>query len=282
MLAFDRVPWCGRIAFGGAERLVRSASFAYPDAGSATCAGWIDGSEFEFLGDRRKLEGTIDWNPHGASLLWRFHLNYFDWAPRLATANLAALDGHVSSWIVQNRIGRQPPWHPYPTSLRVVNWIRAIAAAGLDRPEWERSLALQAAFVEANLEKHLGGNHFIENAFALLVAGYFFDGDLPRRWRELGLRLLLEQLDAQVLPDGGHYERSLSYHFRVNLVCRETIRLMSLNGATAPGKLLETDAKMERFLLQLCHEDGDIPLFHDSQLIGPEQWQRFQRLRPNA
>ncbi len=282
MLAFDRVPWLGPIAFGGDESLARSAAFAYPHAASAIVGGWLGGGEFEFLGERRKFEGRIDWNPSGASLLWRFHLNYFDWAPGLATADEAALDGQVSSWIAQNRLGRQPPWHPYPTSLRLVNWIRAIAAARLDRPDWQSSLARQAAFLETNLEKHLGGNHLIENAFALLVAGYFFDGDSARRWREVGLHLLAEQLQVQVLPDGGHYERSLSYHFRVNLVCREAIALLSLNGAAAPRAFLEADAKMERFLLGLCHEDGNIPLFHDAQLIGPEQWQRFHRLRPGV
>ena len=282
MFAFDRIPWLGRTVFVGAQGLTRSETFAYPEAASSTSGGWLGADEFEFLGKRRRFDGDIEWDPEGASLLWRFHLHYFDWAPRLAVTDAGALDAQVSSWIAHNYPGRQPAWHPYPTSLRVVNWIRAITVAGVERPDWQRCLALQAAFLEANLERHLGGNHLIENAFALLVAGYFFDGDAPRRWREAGLGLLQEQLEAQILADGGHYERSLSYHFRVNLVCREAIGLLLRNGGSVPPMLVEVDAKMERFLLGMCHEDGDIPLFHDAELTGPELWERYRRLKPNA
>jgi uncharacterized heparinase superfamily protein len=209
-------------------------------------------------------------------------LHYFNWLPKLAREESMLVFRHLQSWVESNAAGCLPAWHPYPTSLRIVNWVRAITP--LDGPHSGnnvlQSLSRQAAFVEANLESHLGGNHLIENAYALLVAGLFFRSAAAPRWESRGLRLLVSELQKQVLADGGHFERSLSYHFRVNLVCREAVQLLRANGRVVPPELIEIDDRLSRFTEGLLHEDGNIPLFHDSQLIEEEAWTRFHSLLP--
>ncbi|HUG80756.1 MAG TPA: heparinase II/III family protein [Bryobacterales bacterium] len=254
--------------------------FVYPEAFGEEQGGCLGAGRFCFLNEVEQLGEPVEWNPPAKSLLWRFHLNYFDWAPRLAVEAEAELERQVASWIRANPAGRQPAWHPYPTSLRIVNWARSLQLLGMasGRVSWAASLRQQAAFLESHLEVHLGGNHLIENAFALLLAGLFFEGGAARRWERVGLALLTAELRRQVLPDGGHIERSLSYHVRVNLVCREALRLLEANGREAPRELAAIHERMSAFTAALLHTDGNVPLFHDSQLIEPSTWKRFQTL----
>jgi len=254
---------------------------------TAEHGGYIDGylgaNRFRFLNEEEDLGDPMDWIAKDKSLLWRFHLNYFDWAPRLAAAGQGdELARQVTGWIAANPAPCQPAWHPYPTSLHIANWIRALKLPGApsNDPRWTTSLRRQTAFLESHLEFHLGGNHLIENAFSLLVAGLFFDGAAARRWEQTGLALLTDELDQQVLPDGGHVERSLSYHVRVNLVCREAIRLLAMNRRAVPPKLHSGHERMSAFSEAVRHVDGNVPLFHDSQLIEESTWKRFQRLSP--
>ena len=146
------------------------------------------------------------------------------------------------------------------------------------RPLWTRSLSQQVAFVECNLEFHLGANHLIENAFALLVAGLFFRGTTARRWERKGLELLTDELDKQALPDGGHVERSVSYHVRANQVCREALGLLQANRRPVSQSLRNVHDRMSSFTTSLRHCDGNVPLFHDAQWIEDADWNRFDSL----
>ena len=272
----------GRLCDMRAGGFDANEGFRYPDEGPYPHGGYLGGNRFRFLEEEADFGPSIDWAVLGKPLLWRFHLHYFDWLPKLAREQPELALDQADSWADSNPAGLQPAWHPYPTSLRIVNWARALAMPGSVHASRRilRSLSRQAAFLEANLEHHLGGNHLIENAYALLVAGLFFRCSAAQRWESRGLSVLVSELQDQVLADGGHFERSLSYHFRVNLVCREAVQLLQANGRAVPPGLIEIDDRMRRFTEKLLHEDGNIPLFHDAQLIEEEAWTRFHRLQP--
>ena len=189
----------------------------------------------------------------GLTLLARFQENYFDWP---------AAPYEIEAWIEAHPPGSWPAWHPYPTSLRIVNWIRALGSQAPARAA--ASLALQAAFLERNLEFHLGGNHLLENARALLAAGLYFQGLPADQWKQKGLELLRRELARQVLPDGGHYERAPYYHRRMTRLAEDAVELLESSGETVPPELRETAGKMRRFEQALRHQDGGLPWFHDS------------------
>jgi hypothetical protein len=200
-----------------------------------------------------------DWHPSGRSLLSLFQLHYFDWAPHTPRERLLR---QIDSWIAANPPGAWPSWHPYPASLRIVNWIRSL---GPTMPEAvARSVATQAAFLERNLEFHLGGNHLLENLRALLAAGFRFDGPAAQRWRRRGLDLLLAELNEQVLTDGGHYERAPYYHLRMTNLVADAIALLSGANLPVPPQLRDACERMTGFHRALRHPDGSFPLFHDS------------------
>ena len=76
------------------------------------------------------------------------------------------------------------------------------------------ALDRQLTHIEQNLSIYFSPNtHLTGEALALYVAGVA----LPelagsRRWRDTGRRILLEEIDRQILADGGHAERSTHYH----------------------------------------------------------------------
>ena len=142
-------------------------------------------------------------------------------------------------WVDENPPGVGNGWEPYPTSLRIVNWIKWALAQGSRAlsPECQHSLAIQARWLRRRLEYHLLGNHLFANAKALVFAGAFFVGlegvagavaREPASWLALGQRLLRRELAEQIVPDGGHFERSPMYHA---LLLEDVLDLINLAGA---------------------------------------------------
>jgi uncharacterized heparinase superfamily protein len=80
-----------------------------------------------------------------------------------------------------------------------------------------------------------------------------------------GLDVLARELPDQILPDGGHYERSPVYH---SLVLRD---LLEIRAAVETSDLDETIGRMERFLGGLSRPDGRPALFNDGGLdLAPD------------
>lgn len=249
---------------GGFALRCRLAAWEEP----ARVASFMRGPDaFEFLGVRRSVRGERDWNQDAWPLLWRYHLHYFDdlnardWRARAHWH--AAL---IERWIAQNPPAVGVGWDPYPTSLRVVNWIKwwlggaVPAAIALD------SARLQLARVMSRLEYHLLGNHLLENAKALVFGGLFFEGDLAERWLNRGLKILARQLPEQILDDGGHFERSPMYHQIVLAGLIDLHNILRVYGRTGSLDLVPCIERMLRWSAHMSHPDGDIALFNDAAL----------------
>src|SRR5207247_8423600 len=75
------------------------------------------------------------------------------------------------------------------------------------------SLYLQAAYLYRNLETYVLGNHYLENARALVFAGVNFGGQgEAAAWLEKGRQIIRSETPEQILADGGSFERSPMYH----------------------------------------------------------------------
>jgi uncharacterized heparinase superfamily protein len=126
----------------------------------------------------------------------------------------------------------------------------------------------QTLWLEGNIERHLLANHLFKNAKALLFAGLLFEGPDAGRWRGKGLDLLRRELPEQVLPDGGHFERSPMYHSMILEDCLDLLNLCRGSGLAEldgfAGVLARACRRMTGFLLGMCHPDGQIALFNDA------------------
>jgi hypothetical protein len=199
------------------------------------------------------------WSLPGEPRLRRFHAQYGDevlgWARR---GEVAAAQAALEDWRAANPPRPGDAWHPYTVSTRVGNWIAALSLAPeLASSATVESLRRQLAYLDRNVEDDVLGNHVIRNARALVLGGAALD---ERRWLEQGLALLRRELPEQVLPDGGHYERSPVYHL---VVLRD---LLEVREATGEGWLEEPIERMRRFAAALTRPDGRPALFNDGAL----------------
>ncbi len=234
---------------------------------------------FEFLNDARDLILPGDWNPTGVSRLWVYNLHYFDDLKSCNAADRSDLHRElIVKWIEENPPSSGTGWDPYPTSLRIVNWIKWVMA-GNDLPAAAtHSLAVQARWLLKRIEYHLLGNHLLTNAKALIFAGTFFDGPEAKTWRDAGQRILRNQLPEQVLADGGHYERSPMYHLLVLEDLLDIVNLCNAYKRQVPLLWREVIGRMLVWSCLMRHPDGEIPFFNDASTgvaPSPEQIDRY-------
>ena len=237
------------------NRLLPTADF--PKHESWNSRKNINRGRFKFLNEVEDLGRPIQWKAGHMPLLWRFNLHYFHYLHLLSRDEQIDL---CRNWIRENAPCTGVGWHPYPTSLRIVNWCRA----GLQDTDLLNSLYLQAAFLYRNLETYVYGNHLLENARALVLAGRLFEGQGEARfWLAKGLQLYREETPVQILSDGGHYERSPMYHALVLEGYLDVLNVLPTSHADR-GWLIETVQRMADVLLSLTHPDGFIALFNDA------------------
>lgn len=212
---------------------------------------------FRFLNYDAHLGWPANWKAQGLPLLWQFNLHYFDYLYLLSREEQLEIS---SDWVRANRLGNTVAWHPYPTSLRIVNWCQL----RLDTPELLRSIYQQASHLYRNIEFHQPGNHLLENAKALIFAGRYFAGQGEAdRWFRRGLTIFQRETPVQVLKDGGYFERSPMYHAIMLKGYLDIINILPQEHSDLP-LLSETAKQMTDFLVSVTHPDGNIALFNDS------------------
>ena len=129
-------------------------------------------------------------------------------------------------------------------------------------------LRLAAAFLRRSVELDVGGNHLVKNLKALVGLGVFLGDDALVR-RASGR--LAQQMAVQVLADGGHFERSPSYHCQVLGDLVDVGDLLAAAGHPPVAGLAEAVERMRRWLGAMLLPDGDVPLFNDCTLVGRER-----------
>jgi uncharacterized heparinase superfamily protein len=214
----------------------------------------------------------VDWQAADAALLWRYHLHYFEWAwSFMGAGDDSGFRQLWRSWRAASPLGSWPAWSPYVASLRA--WALCGVHGSLVRGTEEEAayvadLANHARFLRANLEFDVGGNHLIKNVKALIGLGVFLgDG----RIESIGRRHLAGQLAVQVLADGGHFERSPSYHCQVLGDLLDVRGLLAAAGRPPVDGLDAAITKMRDWLGTMLMPDGDVPLLNDCVRVGPDQ-----------
>jgi uncharacterized heparinase superfamily protein len=237
---------------------------------------------FAFIGLPPVEAPLPDWrHAPEQSLLWLFNLHYHGWLLALAQAYAATSQPAFAAraaellldWVRRNPPGRQPAWHPYPTSRRIVAWCQALAVLQDALPlraamsELLPSLALQVARLLDTQEADLRGNHYLANLHALTWAEAMLAPVLPP---DLAGRLRLcatrywDELLAQVLPDGGHEERSTSYTVGVLQDAFETLVMAERAGWGVPEGVEARLVAMFDHVMSLVTPNGALPLLNDA------------------
>ena len=243
---------------------------------------------FLFLGEAGNLEKD-GWDNVSRTKLWRYNQHYFDDLNGFEAEVRAEWHSElVGRWIADN----PPPaegiggtgWEPYPTSLRIVNWIKWVRSGGNLSASALQSLAVQVRWLSKRLEWHILGNHLFVNAKALIFAASFYDGPEAEQWLTVGADILLSkgEIAEQILEDGGQFELSPMYHLLAVEDLLDILNaLRSVSGSwtdfgerIANKLILAAELRLPSMLgwMQvMAHPDDKISFFNDSAFgVAPE------------
>jgi uncharacterized heparinase superfamily protein len=222
---------------------------------------------FEVLGVSRAAGEPDLWTETESPLLFRFYLHSF--RPLLAYASGTSGGAGDDFWAEAVRgwlrdaaaEPARPAWHPYPTSLRILAWSAAVSRLETWSPELRaevvRHIARQAGYLRRAIEHDVGGNHVLLNGTAVTVAARLLgDAGLERS----GLGTLRRELRHQVLPDGGHCERSPAYHLEVEEMLESAAHAL----AAEPAWLAGARERMRAWSAAVAGPDGELPLLNDA------------------
>jgi len=229
---------------------------------------------FRFLNEEHTINGRKDWDNNLIGKLWRYNLHYFD--DLNAVDSKIRVDWHLElfeRWVNDNPPFIGSAWESYPTSLRIVNWIKWSLSGNDLNDECMNSLQLQVAWLLRRLEIHLLGNHLFANAKALVFAGLFFEGVEADIWLKKGLSLLEREVPAQILDDGGQFELSPMYHAIATEDLLDLLNLIRTYQTAMPVRweffvnswrgIID---RMLRWLRVMSHPDNKISFFNDATL----------------
>jgi uncharacterized heparinase superfamily protein len=263
--------------------------FHRPGATGEEAVAMLAAGDFAHLNRWQNLgRERPDWRLGAATAhrLWVTTLHYHYWVYDLAEAAAAAdrtgelaaslLRHYLSDWIERCGLAaagaRELAWNAYAVATRLSWWIRAWRLLGPERfgasPEFARKFLLsgwrQAAYLHRHLEWDLRGNHLLRDAAGLAWAGRFFAGAEAEQWLRTATALAADQVDEQVLADGGQFERSPMYHLHV---MEDVLSLaLLLEDAAVKEKLAARWTAMAEYLAWVRHPDGGIPLLNDAAL----------------
>jgi len=217
--------------------------------------------KFSFL-NLEKSFSVIDWNFSEFGKLWAYNLNYFEFL------NQEKITGEQGRELIQDYISKKEilkdGFEPYPISLRGINWIKFLAKYRIEDQGINEFLYANYLRLTDNLEYHLLANHLLENGFSLLFGAYYFQDEILFK---KAYKILIVQLEEQILEDGAHYELSPMYHQIILHRVLDCLNLIQNNKWKADElkNLLHTKAEnMLVWLEAISFINGEIPKLNDS------------------
>jgi uncharacterized heparinase superfamily protein len=224
-----------------------------------------DYDHYIFINETHQLS-IVGWDKSSISKLWRYNLHYFDFLRQdyQNEQNLDLQKNIIFKWINENPFGKGTGWEPYPTSLRIINWIKwNHKTKGLSK-EGELSLWNQTLWLANRPEYHLLGNHLFVNAKALLFACVFFGLDKKSNIYRRAINIISKELDDQFLDDGAHFELSPMYHAIAMEDLLDLLQLSSALPSSLPSeKILHRYMKGMQWLSYMKYENDELSHFND-------------------
>jgi len=221
---------------------------------------------FLFL-NKERFVNTNTWKIKEKDKLWLYNLHYFNFINTKNYNKYYHRKCLIDKWVVANKPFEGVAWERYPTSIRVVNWIKWLLSGNELSKTSLHSLYIQSRWIYKNPERHLLGNHFFSNLKALIFSACIFENTETTKWLIWSQKQMCKQLKEQILDDGGHFERSPMYHA---LFVEDILDLINLSNTTEKinfnlrHNLQVSLLKMLYWLKNMTHPDGEISLFNDA------------------
>ena len=231
-----------------------------PETGKAILDGrlYLAGHAREFRGfDDPPADAGAPWLSKAHGFSWLLHLKALESGPARDLARHMA-----AGWIAAHDRWTPLAWRPDVLAERLINWFTHFAFIAEDGDGILASASAQArhlARAVAGMDRDARLLHALKG---LIYCGICLAGH--GRLLETGLRLLEEETEHQILPDGGHIERSPTLQedlFRDYLDLRAAL---SAAHREPPDWLEGTIERMAPLLRGFRHGDGGLAIFNDS------------------
>lgn len=109
------------------------------------------------------------------------------------------------------------------------------------------------------------GNHTLGECAGLIYAGILFP-ELPdsEEWLAVGLKIMAQEANAQILPDGGNREQSFRYLAMMVDLCGLVTCLLKHHGRSAPSDIEQAWLRGRNFLQAFASSPDNLPAVGDS------------------
>jgi hypothetical protein len=213
----------------------------------------------------------IDFNDQSKGELFTYKLNYFDFLYQKTPLHKDLLLELLEVWFKGNfKKYENITYDPYPVSLRLFNLVNWIISEKIDIAGsfLEVIILDHANFLNSNLEKHLQGNHLLENYFSLFYVSLFLNSEENIDY--FGKKVI-NQLNVQICSDGAHYELSPHYHIIIITKLLQLYDVLKNNNFHCRTNIILNECfhklcLMYSWIRKVSFSNGDMPMVNDSIL----------------
>lgn len=204
-----------------------------------------------------------------ASFSWLRHLRAADTA--LSHANARAL---VDDFLIMfGSPSSVPAWEPEVAARRMLAWLSQspIILDGTDHAFYRRfmkGLGKLQIYLQARIYEGLKGETRL--LIALALAEFVLCVDGPAKVQSRYLKIFMDELEKQILPDGGHISRNPQNLVDLLLDLLPLRQAFGARGLQTPSQLLNVIDRAMPMLRLYRHGDGTLGLFHGMGVTLPE------------
>ncbi|MDQ0507503.1 heparinase II/III family protein [Xanthobacter agilis] len=246
--------------------------------GDPTLAAEIYAGRFAFAGKVMQLDGRTPFELVPASVDWAEALHGFGWLRHLHAANTTIARANaralVGDWIRNPGVARAIAGRPEVTARRVISWLTQatflLQDAELDfYRRFMRSLARQVRQLRRGAHEAPDGYPRLLVILALTFAGLCMSDQ--GRLLKAAQRRLGEELDRQILPDGGPITRNPGMLIELLLDLLPLRQAFTARNQQAPAAVMNAVDRMMPMLRFFRHGDGAFAHFHGMSYTAADQ-----------
>jgi uncharacterized heparinase superfamily protein len=225
--------------------------------------------QFGLAGSFAALGGQSPFALSAVSAGWERELHGFAWLRHLRSAPIekarAMARRLVADWLALHRQRTGIAFEPQVVARRVISWISHSDLLLEDSDTRFYAMAADCLGGEIQFLSGIWGNAPAGHARLLALTGLLFAGLCIAghdRRLERTERLFLDELDRQILPDGGHVNRNPSVVVQLLLDFLPLRQCYAARELTVPEALHAAMGHMLSFLKYMRHGDGALARFN--------------------
>jgi uncharacterized heparinase superfamily protein len=246
--------------------------------GDPTTANDIYAGYFAFGGKIVNAHGRSPFEIEPGSPAWARALAGFGWLRHLRAADTARARDHARALVDDflTHMGKptpDPAWEPRVVARRTLAWLSQspLILDGADRAFYRRfmkGLGRSQMVLEHEVKAGLSGEPRLLAAITLAELGLC--AQAATKLQKKATRLLAEELDRQILPDGGHVSRNPQVLIDLLLDLLPLRQAYAARNIAAPPQLLNAIDRIMPMLRLFRHGDSALALFNGMGVTAPE------------